>query len=77
EDHCPRSIKMEEPTPSKPSGQYGSSDRLERRGYSRAKTEFVRCSWNERRNERRKKITRRKREKGTKAEKKSRVFLQE
>ncbi|EGI69645.1 hypothetical protein G5I_01552 [Acromyrmex echinatior] len=28
EDHCPRGIKMEERMPSKPSGQYGSSDRL-------------------------------------------------
>ncbi|EZA53706.1 hypothetical protein X777_06813 [Ooceraea biroi] len=28
EDHCPRGIKMEERAPLKPSGQYGSSDRL-------------------------------------------------
>lgn len=32
EDHCPRGIKMEERTPSKPSGQCGYPDRVSVRG---------------------------------------------
>lgn len=32
EDHCPRGIKMDERTPSKPSGQYGYPDRVSVRG---------------------------------------------
>lgn len=44
--------KWKESTASKPSGQYGSSDRLERRGYSRAKTEeFLPCTSSKRERE--------------------------